>query len=204
MKLTKENIQFIDTYLKNSEVFYMDIRLEMTDHIASAVEEKMEAENLDFYDVFKKYMIGNKAIILKNNKQRNSFSWTEIKNYLLFVIKPTTLLFAVLLFLLHQYVDINSYFSKEFTLNNLLFSLVISICLFQIVYYFIYLKKRFYSLEKSGKVLFILYYLQIFFIPISSDGNNILSLFFFYLIFAYFLYFFKEIRSFQKHKYNFA
>jgi hypothetical protein len=204
MKLTKENIQFIDTYLKNSNVIYVDIRLEMTDHIATAVEDKMKEENLDFYDGFKNYMVENKTTILKNNKEKISFSWTEIKKYLLFTMQPTTLIFAVLLLLLHQYVDINSYFSKEFTLNNLLFILIISICLFQIIYYFIYLKKRFYSLEKSGIVLFILYYLQIFFIPSGSEGNNILSLFFFYLIFAYLLYFFKEIKTFQKHKYNFA
>jgi hypothetical protein len=185
MKLTKENIQFIDTYLKNSNVIYVDIRLEMTDHIATAVEDKMKEENLDFYDGFKNYMVENKTTILKNNKEKISFSWTEIKKYLLFTMQPTTLIFAVLLLLLHQYVDINSYFSKEFTLNNLLFILIISICLFQIIYYFIYLKKR-------------------FFIPSGSEGNNILSLFFFYLIFAYLLYFFKEIKTFQKHKYNFA
>ncbi|MBD3725032.1 MAG: hypothetical protein IE891_09740, partial [Flavobacteriaceae bacterium] len=50
MSLNKEQIKFIDNYLKNSEVIYYDIRMEMLDHIASAVEQKMEAENLDFYD----------------------------------------------------------------------------------------------------------------------------------------------------------
>ena len=54
MKLTTENIQFIDNYLKNSEVIYYDIRVEMIDHVATAVEQKMEAENLDFYDAFKR------------------------------------------------------------------------------------------------------------------------------------------------------
>jgi hypothetical protein len=56
MRLTKQQIQFIDTYLINSEVIYVDIRLEMLDHIALAVEEKMEVENQDFYDAFKDYM----------------------------------------------------------------------------------------------------------------------------------------------------
>ncbi len=60
MKLTTENIKFIDNYLKNSEVIYYDIRMEMLDHVATAVEEKMEAENLDFYDAFKSYMVVNK------------------------------------------------------------------------------------------------------------------------------------------------
>jgi hypothetical protein len=48
MKLTKENIVFIDKYLQNSGVFYYDVRVEMLDHVATAVEKKMEEESLDF------------------------------------------------------------------------------------------------------------------------------------------------------------
>ncbi len=68
MKLTREQIQFIDQYLLKSEVFFVDTRMELTDHIASAVEEKMQSENLDFYDAFKDYMIVNKKELLKQNK----------------------------------------------------------------------------------------------------------------------------------------
>ena len=50
MKLTTENIQFIDNYLKSSGVIYYDIRMETLDHVATAVEQKMQSENLDFYD----------------------------------------------------------------------------------------------------------------------------------------------------------
>ena len=42
MKLTKENIKFIDTYLENSNIIHIDIRMEMLDHIASVIETKME------------------------------------------------------------------------------------------------------------------------------------------------------------------
>ena len=52
MKLSKEQIQFIDTYLIKNEVIYVDIRLEMLDHIVLAVEQKMAVENQDFYDAF--------------------------------------------------------------------------------------------------------------------------------------------------------
>jgi hypothetical protein len=61
MKLTKQQIQFIDNYLQKADIIFVDIRAEMTDHIASAVEEKMQHENLDFYLAFKYYMIENKA-----------------------------------------------------------------------------------------------------------------------------------------------
>ena len=60
MSLSSENIQFIDNYLKNSEVIYYDIRMEMLDHVATALEHKMQAENLDFYDAFKSYMLSNR------------------------------------------------------------------------------------------------------------------------------------------------
>ena len=70
MKLTKENIQFIDNYLLKSEVFYADIRMEMIDHVASAAEVKMESDNLDFYDAFKNFMVVSKKEILKEINRR--------------------------------------------------------------------------------------------------------------------------------------
>jgi hypothetical protein len=70
MMLTKEDIQFIDTYLENSEVVYADIRMEMVDHVASEIEERIEAgDTRDFYYIFKDYMVENKAQLLEDNKQ---------------------------------------------------------------------------------------------------------------------------------------
>lgn len=69
-KLSKENIQFIENYLENSDVYYADIRMEMTDHVASAIEAKMELENHDdFYIIFKNYMVENKASLLESNRK---------------------------------------------------------------------------------------------------------------------------------------
>lgn len=65
MKLTAENIKFIDSYLTNSGIRYIDIRMEMTDHIATALE------GMDgmFYDNFKKYMAANKGQFLSTNRK---------------------------------------------------------------------------------------------------------------------------------------
>ncbi|MEN8885434.1 MAG: hypothetical protein ABF246_03515 [Winogradskyella sp.] len=38
-KLTKENIQFIDSYLKKKGVKYLDVRVELIDHLSTAFEE---------------------------------------------------------------------------------------------------------------------------------------------------------------------
>ncbi|WP_296382441.1 hypothetical protein [Winogradskyella sp.] len=48
MKLSKEEIKFIDNYLIKSEVKFWDVRLELLDHIVSSVEDKIENEGVSF------------------------------------------------------------------------------------------------------------------------------------------------------------
>jgi len=49
MKLTKEQITYIDDYLKHHKVKYWDIRIELLDHIVTTVEEKMK-QGISFDD----------------------------------------------------------------------------------------------------------------------------------------------------------
>ena len=97
MKLSKQEIQFIDNYLQKHDVVFVDIRTEMIDHIATAVEDKMDKESIDFYDAFKSYMITNRKDILKSNKQNWSYSFSEIKKFALFLVKPQMLIVLGLL-----------------------------------------------------------------------------------------------------------
>ena len=62
--ITKNKLLFIDHYLENSGVEYADIRAEMTDHVASA----LETQDGDFYENFKTYMLAHKQELLNNNK----------------------------------------------------------------------------------------------------------------------------------------
>jgi uncharacterized protein with PQ loop repeat len=48
MKLTKEEIKFIDNYLIKNEVKFWDVRLELLDHIISAVEDKVNNTGISF------------------------------------------------------------------------------------------------------------------------------------------------------------
>lgn len=194
MKLSKEQIEFIDTYLKNTNVFYVDIRFEMIDHIASTVEETMQSEDKDFYDAFKEYMIKNKSEIVKQNNEKLSFSWIETKKFLLFLVKPQMLFLGFLLVLLYRLVDLKNFFYKSYSFGNMLFLLMLTIGIFQAIYYFAYLKKRFYCLEKSGQTLLIIYYILFFF----KKNDGLIELFVFYLIVAYLLYSFNEIKKFYK------
>ncbi len=68
MKLNEQQIRFIDTYLKNSGVEYVDIRCEMTDHVASA----LESQEGDFEANFKRYMLQHKKGLLASNRK---FRW---------------------------------------------------------------------------------------------------------------------------------
>ncbi|WP_299015183.1 hypothetical protein [uncultured Polaribacter sp.] len=52
MELTKEQIQKINLYLDSKNLYEVDIRLEVLDHITTAIETKMEVENVDFHYAF--------------------------------------------------------------------------------------------------------------------------------------------------------
>ncbi|GAA0714467.1 hypothetical protein GCM10009430_07690 [Aquimarina litoralis] len=78
-KLTLEDIQFIDTYLRNSDIHYEDVRIEMIDHVASEIEYRMnEGDTRDFYHIFKEYMVENKASLLKEGSK--PFNWKIFKS----------------------------------------------------------------------------------------------------------------------------
>ena len=48
MKLTKDEIKYIDNYLLKNEVRFWDVRLELLDHIVSSVEDKIDNEGISF------------------------------------------------------------------------------------------------------------------------------------------------------------
>ncbi len=64
MKLNQQQIEFIDNYLENAGIRHVDIRIEMTDHIAS----ELENVDSDFGESFSRYMIANKDWLLKQNE----------------------------------------------------------------------------------------------------------------------------------------
>lgn len=102
MRLTFENILFIDNYLENSDVIYKDIRLEMIDHIASAIEAKMaNGDDRDFYYIFKDYMVEHKARLLNNNKQ---FIKSADKKLLKLIVKQLVSLPCVVAFIAFLFI----------------------------------------------------------------------------------------------------
>jgi hypothetical protein len=202
MKLTPHNIHFIDNYLKNSEVIYYDIRMEMLDHVATAVEQKMEAENLDFYDAFKSYMVLNKKEILKGNKFWSIYSKDTILSFLKFLLHSIMIFIGILFYVFFDNINVAHYFSESFTIRNLFFVFMIILAFFQLIYFRLILKQRFFVLEKLGGLLVFIYYLQMFFMNQHNDEipSNVTLTLFSYIIIAYVVYFGKEVYKFNKNQ----
>ena len=126
MKLSKEQIQQIEDYLNNNDIEYIDLHLEVLDHISSDIEVKMETLNLDFEIAFEKV----------KDKWNNSFTyktsyWLGTKNggsklfidYCLRIYKP--ILFKVLL--IFFLIPVSFYlFVKNYNLDLLIYKSVIN------------------------------------------------------------------------------
>lgn len=202
MKLAPEEIVFIDNYLQKSGVVYVDIRSEMVDHIASAVEVKMDKESLDFYEAFKQYMVVNKKVHMKNKGDLSVFSKGLLLPFLKFIAHPFRLVLAALLFGFFTFVDVKAYFSEDFTIQNLFFVILLVTAVAQMIYVYLILKQRFFVFERLGSLLGLLYYLQIFFMNNHSDkepGAYTLT-FFYYILIVYLLYFAQEMCKFQEYR----
>ena len=57
MKLTKEQIAKIEAYLNNNDVKYIDLHLEVLDHISTDIEYEMTDNNVSFNEAFEKVRI---------------------------------------------------------------------------------------------------------------------------------------------------
>ncbi|WP_445713649.1 hypothetical protein [Flavobacterium sp.] len=199
MSLSSENIQFIDNYLKNSEVIYYDIRMEILDHVATAVEQKMEVENLDFYDAFKSYMVVNKKEILKGNKEEGLHFREPLKKFGLFVIQPLQLFLAFIMYLtvyfFTQYFGIN-----DFT-KYIYITLIITYLIFGLIHFLLTRKKKFYYIDKNFSIIFLLYQIAN---PLHITANErfissvIFNSILLFVFFAFLRFYYLEMKSFRQ------
>lgn len=162
MKLNAEQIKFIDTYLENSDVNFADIRMEMVDHVASAIESEMKAgDSRAFYDIFKDYMVVNKATLLSNNKK---FIRATDKKLLKQVFK-TMLLWKGLLFFVISFLTLNVLVIKLnlpelhqwFSILPLITFLLLGA--FYFGYFRILKLDRFSAIERLGFVYFLCFHI---------------------------------------------
>ncbi len=198
MKISKENIQSIDNYLKHEGFVYVDIRMEMVDHVANAVEEKMEVENLNFYDAFKSYMISNKKEIMKQNKEHGFYFKEPILNFIKFCFSPFIFLMGVLIFF-----SLNFLFTK-FGIQNIGNSILWVVLVIYLVFGFwhslLTRKKMFFYVEKNFWILFLFFHFTNLFK--SNFNSNLQSAIIFnslilFLFVTFILFYFSERRKFR-------
>ena len=202
MKLEKQQIQFIDKFLQRNDVEFIDIREEMIDHIASAVEEKMTIDNANFHDAFVSYVNFNKKELFKMNKSIWWFSLSEIKSYLQYFLKPISLItnfFLIVLFFLFRSNENVVLFKENMAFYFIVSLLVIGMANF--IYFSIIKKKKYFFIEKNSIVLMILYWINLLMLqPFENNKtvSDVLVLIFMMLCVTYIFYTKEQIQKYLK------
>jgi hypothetical protein len=180
MKLTKEDIQFIDTYLENSDIVFADIRMEMVDHVAFGIEAQIEAgDTRDFYEVFKDYMIENKARLLRDNKQFIKSADKKILTELLKELQNpiTPLMFAAACVGFYQlYRNLSFGTFKNYVSIVPLLGLI-GFLLIYVVYSKLKQLRRFSSVERLAWPFFIVYQMSVIILNLSDRIKDESSIF---------------------------
>jgi hypothetical protein len=206
MKLTKEQIQFIDNFLQRNDVVFVDIRQEMLDHIATAVEDLIENGEINFHDAFVGYVNSNKKELFKMNRSVWWFSFSEIKNYLRFFLKPISLftnaLIIVIYFLFSKNEDL-IFFKENLPFYFLLSFLIISAINF--FYFFVIKRKRYFLIERNSIILLILYWINLLILhPFDKQKTYLdgLEILFMCLCVVYVYYTINQMRKFLNLRIN--
>jgi hypothetical protein len=193
MNITKENIQFINQYLRKSEVLFDDLRIELIDHVASAVSHKMDDENLGFYDAFKIYMVENKKTILKAGMVNQSMNFKlAFSKFTGFLMLKEAVFFSVVFLFLGMTILKNVLFEnlERFQINLMI--LLFSFSILWIILSYGVFKKRLFALENNFILLSLLFQLMNFARIIWGDNLQIefhITLFFglFFTLFILFM-----------------
>ena len=180
MKLSKEEILIIDQYLQKNIVSFIDIRYEMLDHIALAVEQKMEFENLDFKVAFKDYMEQHKKELLKLNSIFLKIASRKAFSILLNgLFKPISLSIYFILFaffyLIANYTEID--YNSIFQIMN--FTLFFPLGITYLYQVFSKIKKYSVANDILGLLGMLNYLLNVVFrVQYSIHNNNILFIYY--------------------------
>lgn len=184
--MTKDQIQFIDDYLKKNKVIYWDVRMELLDHVASAVEKEMENEfsfdealitvHLGFGNSWKSKKLnraqtewiftesiyadnsGYKKFITEKHKTLQS-NLRKMHGEALLTFFKTPLLLVTYVLLLYLLFKVSGHIGGEVLLNGLagIVSIGVAIPFFFSLFHFIKYGRSIYLSVLSGITLGLLY-----------------------------------------------
>jgi hypothetical protein len=123
--ITTNQIQLIDESLKKIGVSYIDIRYEMTDHIATALED--DEKDRPFEHTLKGYIINHKKELQKINKKFMLISMVNAYKKLLY--NMFTIRFLALFFLVYLNAFLLSLFMERDSVTRILFiAITVIVC----------------------------------------------------------------------------
>lgn len=158
MSITTANIAYIENYLKSNGVIFDDLRIELVDHISSAVEFEMAKQDLGFDQTFSKYVSENKSEFLNPEGDNNKWNFMlAVKTFFKFLMNKNVIIVGLLLFIVFQ----RNYFEliKEYSSSIQLYA-VIALIVFSlgwIAFFNGVFKKRFFALENNFNVMIIFF-----------------------------------------------
>ena len=176
-KLSREEVQFIDDYLYNKGVYYIDVRCEMTDHVATALEN-MEG---GFRENFSGYMRANLKELLATNKKFKRKATSEAWRLFTGMLKKPLFLLAIALQLLLAFI-IGKYAGMD-TVNDVFMGVHIVVYAsfyFSWIYFWAFKKNRYSVIDK---LLIMSFFLPMSF-RLSGSIENINFLLVFYCIYT--------------------
>ncbi len=168
-KLTPNQLKFIDNYLLHAGIKYADIRFEMTDHVASALEEMSG----DFTDNLKEYMLQHKAGLLENNRAFTRMAlgraWKTLGQTL---VKPAFLLLFALNALGFLYLKENVGFEQASDIMRTLYSVVVIVAALHNVYDRYVVKMKFSVSDKLLTTVCLAMYWVVYMMHMETHIKN--------------------------------
>lgn len=122
--LTKEHLEFIDDYLQGLGMHYLDIRYEILDHVATALEEK----ECDFYTNAEEYFYSNVQELIQLYKKTKQQSFIKAARYYWETLaSPLGFLLFILVFGSIKYYMIHYVEGQDITIHANYFLIPIAI-----------------------------------------------------------------------------
>lgn len=131
--LSKTEIQKLFDFTRKKYVRYIDVQVELVDHLATAIEElRSQDQSLSFdvalQKVYSRFPItGFNDLIQEKVKVLNFFWWSKLKNYMISFMTWPKLLWFVLVFMIF-------YMMSSLLNSNMFFAATLVITLLVIIY----------------------------------------------------------------------
>jgi len=215
MELSKEQLRRVAHYLNVKDITYIDLRMEVFDHIVSDIEAKMGAENLDFETAFY-------AVTVKWNKhliQKSSFYFGLTYSLPKIVLNKAKKVYKKWFFLpvmayLIPYILFDQLmitFSENAIRELNIFLQILTVCTLAVFFGFLIIKfkeknKTTYSfILKTMSWNFIIGFIVLFSSYFNKEGDlqkypiSFLAAFIF-MTYSYFHFYKKHLEAVKKHK----